>query len=537
LSGSTEVGSRRRLAALAAGAVIITGACGSAPPVPSQSRAAAASAVGSPPSSAVEFPPTFTDTPCPDEITNDVVVSVSCGRLRVLEDRSGPSNRTVDIFVVRIEPPGGTTTADPVLVLGHLASQDGYGAMASAGQRTHRVEYLVDPRGIGHSIPSLDCPEVAAAGADLVGLRQRDPARRGTLLAAVRACHDRLTGQGIDPAAYDLAANAQDIEDLRTTLGIDTWNLISNGSASRLAFEVARRFPGGVRSLFIDSPSLPDPDFLTVAPGAFDQSIARLVAACSAQPACTRAAPDLNAMIREAETRLDAKPIEFDVTGTVAAVQLGHPIHVVVDGAALVRWLRAQVGGWGGSQSRLALTALTSILDGTLHPDGPLVSALAAGLTDCIGLLTSCERPNFGALYSIVCSDVAPHINQNRLDLAIAGRPAYQDAFAPSPLLAPCAVWPADAPETPPAGPLTGGVPTLVIRGAFDPFSAPIDEVDRAIAGIPEATSLEIPNQSYNALGFLECPVAIRNAWIDAPTQPPADISCLSGIPAIQLTP
>ena len=314
--------------------------------------------------------------------------------------------------------------------------------MAAAGQRTNRVEYLLDPRGIGHSIPSLDCPEVAAAGADLVGLRQRDPARRDTLLSAVRACHDRLTGQGIDPAAYDLTANAQDIEDLRTTLGIASWNLISNGSASRLAFEVARRFPGGLRSVFIDSPSLPDPDFLTIAPAAFDQAIARLVGACAAQPACARSAPDLDEMIREAEGRLDATPIELDVSGTVAAIQLGHPIHVVVDGAALVRWMRGQIGGWGGSQSVLVLRALTSVLDGTLQADSPLASALAAGLTDCIGLLTSCERPNFGALYSIVCSDVAPYVDQASLDATIGGRPAYRDVFAPNPLVAPCDAWP-----------------------------------------------------------------------------------------------
>ena len=96
-------------------------------------------------------------------------------------------------------------------------------------------------------------------------------------------------------------------------------------------------------------------------------------------------------MIREAEGRLDATPIELDVSGTVAAIQLGHPIHVVVDGAALVRWMRGQIGGWGGSQSVLVLRALTSVLDGTLHAYSPLASALAAGLTDCIGLLTSCE--------------------------------------------------------------------------------------------------------------------------------------------------
>jgi pimeloyl-ACP methyl ester carboxylesterase len=531
------MGNRRRLAALAATAILVGGGCGPTPPAPSRTADAPTSGSPSPRSSVAGFLPHFAATSCPDEITNDVVVTVSCGFLTVLEDRSGAGDRTIDIFVLRVEPPGGTTTEDPILVLGHLASQDGYGAMAAAGQRTHRVEYLIDPRGIGHSTPSLDCPEVAAAGADLVGLRLRDPARRDTLLAAVRACHDRLTGQGIDPAAYDLAANAQDIEDLRTTLGIASWNVITNGSASRLAIEVARRFPAGLRSLFIDSPSLPDPDFLTIAPAAFDQAIARLVAACAAQPACARSAPDLDGMIREAERRLDATPIELDVSGTVAATQLGHPIHVVVDGAALVRWLRAQVGGWGGSQSGLILPALTSVLDGTLDADSPMVSALAAGLTDCIGLLTSCERPNFGALYSIVCSDVAPHVDQASLDAAIAGRPAYRDVFAPNPLVAPCDAWPVHEPDPVPARSITGGVPTMIIRGTFDPYSAPIADVDRAIAGSTDTVGLEIPNQSYNALGFLECPVAIRNAWIDTPTAPPGDTSCLSRIPAISLTP
>src|SRR5450755_4820107 len=93
------------------------------------------------------FRPNFASTPCPDDVTSDVVVAVSCGYLTVLEDRNKPDGRTIQIFVVRIEPPGGTTTPDPVLGLGHLASQDGYGSMTGAAERTHRIEYLSDPRG------------------------------------------------------------------------------------------------------------------------------------------------------------------------------------------------------------------------------------------------------------------------------------------------------------------------------------------------------------------------------------------------------
>ena len=253
------MGRRLRLASAGLAISAVVGACGSSTPsVPGVPTTAATAPMVSSTDAGVR--PHFDTVACPEDVTSDVVVSVSCGFLTVLEDRSKVNGRTIRVFVVRLDPPGGTTTRDPVVILGHLASQDGYGAMAAGGQRTHRVEYLIDPRGIGHSQPSLDCPEVVAAGPALAGLRLRDAARRTTTLAAVKACHDRLVGQRIDLDAYGLAANAEDLEDLRTTLGIASWNLITNGSASRLAFEVARRYPIGIRSLFIDSPSLPEPN-------------------------------------------------------------------------------------------------------------------------------------------------------------------------------------------------------------------------------------------------------------------------------------
>jgi pimeloyl-ACP methyl ester carboxylesterase len=334
-----------RWLSLVSAITLIVGACGSI--IPSASLSTHAPQAASPSvASAGAFQPHFDVTPCPDDVTSDVVVPVSCGYLTVLEDRTKPLGRTIELFVVRLEPPGGTTKPDPVMVLGHLAGQDGYGAMGSGG-RTHRETVLLDPRGIGHSKPSLDCPEVAAVGPILAGFSLGDPARVAMTVGAVRACHDRLVGQGIDLASYGLADNAADIEDLRITLGIAKWNLISLGSASRIAFEVARTYPNGIRSLFIDSPSIPVPDFVTTGPAALDLSISRLVAACSIQPACEQRFPHLDAMIKEAVAGLEAKPLTFDVTGTVGAGQLGHPVHVIVDGAALVRLIRADLGSDG----------------------------------------------------------------------------------------------------------------------------------------------------------------------------------------------
>jgi pimeloyl-ACP methyl ester carboxylesterase len=522
---------RSRVGALAVSVALALGACGSTPPAPT----AATSTSAAPTTTVAAFRPTFASEPCPDDLTTQIVTAATCGVLTVLEDRAKPDGRTIGLFVARFDPPGGTTTPDPVITLGHLASQDGYGGMAGAGQRTHRVLYLLDPRGIGHSSPSLDCPEVAAVAPQVVGLRLRDPARKAIVLGAVGACHDRLVGQGIDLAAYDIAANAADLEDLRSTLGIAQWNINTNGDANRIAFEVARRYPAGLRSLIVDSPSLPTPDFLTVGPAALDLAISRLVAACAGEASCARSFPDLESMIRHAVSKLDADPIAFDVTGTVEAIRLGHAVHVVVDGAAFLRWIRWSLGSGGGAQAAAVPATVRRVLDGALTATGPAVITLASDVGDCVGILTNCELTNFGALYSIVCTDLAGSIDESRLSASSDGRPAYQDVFSPGPLLVPCEAW-SVKPVTPPtAGTAGDAVPTLVLRGVFDPFSAPTSDVTKALSA---GTSfvLDIPNQSYNTLGYTECPRAIRNAWIDAPTSAPADTSCLPKIPPVRFS-
>jgi pimeloyl-ACP methyl ester carboxylesterase len=515
-------------------AATMLAACSSAPIAATAAPASLTTTVAPTPAGA--FVPSFATQPCPDDVTTNVVIPVSCGYLTVLEDRAKPAGRTIQVFVARFDPPGGTTTPDPVITLSHLGSQDGYGDMAGGGQRTHRVLYLIDPRGIGHSVPSLDCPEVRVIGPDLAGLRLHDPTRRALLLKAVSACHDRLVGQGIDLSTYDLAANAADIEDLRTALKIGSWNLMTNGDASRLAFEVAQRYPAGLRSLIIDSPNLPSPDSMSIGPEALDFATTRVVSACEAQPACQRAFPDVGAMIRNAISALEAKPVTIQVADTVDAIRLGHPISVVIDGAAIVRILRFSFGSGGASRVGVGLATVRDAVDGKLNESDPNVQAIASDVGDCVGLLPNCERPNLGALYSILCRNYATQPDTSGLSASIAGRPAYQDVFSPSPLLAPCGAWGVTPAAARPSGSPTGGVPTLILRGAFDPYSAPPTEVMKSAAGAPNVYLVDIPNQSYNALGYTECPRAIRNAWIDAPAAAP-DTSCLSAIPPIALAP
>jgi pimeloyl-ACP methyl ester carboxylesterase len=515
---------------------LVLAACGPAT-APTAERSTIPSDRPAPTASATPTGGSFADAPCPDDVLRQVVARISCGYLTTLEMRGSASTRTVRLFVVRVEPPGEASPDPQIVTLDNLPGTPDYGGLAPGAQRVHRMVIVMDPRGTGHSEPNLDCPEVAAVATTLVGLRWRDPAHASTLRGAVRACHDRLSDQGIDLAAYDLAAEAADLEDLRRALGIQHWNAQAFGLGSRAAFELERLAPEAVRTLVTDSPALTTPGPLGAGPAALDLALSRLVALCNADAGCAKLEPDLAAAIDAAVARLDSAPLILKVDGTDAAVALGHPITVVIDGAALLRGIRAALIASGGGGSRIVAITVAAVLGGTLGPTDTIPLRLAADPGDCLGILPRCERLDFGALYSLACRDFQPETDQGQLERDIHDRAAYRELFMPGPFGPACDTW-SVAPADPTAAvPIDTSIPTLVMRGWLDPFSAPPSAISSAVAGAGAVSFVEVPNASYNVQGYNECPRAIRNAWVDAPTRPPADLSCLSRIPTIDLAP
>ena len=235
-----------------------------------------------------------------------ILSPLTCAELTVLEDRSRPDGRRIQLLVARVDPPGGTTTPDPIMVVGATRRR---GSKTAAQPSWVNAPIALPTWSISadrHSVPNIDCPEVDAASDTLVGLRQQDPVYGIAFLKAVQACHDRLTGQGIDLASYDLAASAADIEDLRIALQSPAWNVVANGSATRLAVEVARRFSDHVRALVLTSPLLPGADPFSGAAASTGAAIADIAARCAADAACHAKMPELGASIDQAMAELDA---------------------------------------------------------------------------------------------------------------------------------------------------------------------------------------------------------------------------------------
>jgi pimeloyl-ACP methyl ester carboxylesterase len=502
--------------ALMASAALVMAACGTTEPTVSTAPSVAT------------FKPSYSEVVCPDDVEVALLVQHSCGRLSVLEERSEPAGRTISLFVVRMDPPGGPVSADPIVTIGNdIGDPVGFGGLAPLPGRVHRTAYVMESRGVGHSEPSLECPEFDGLAIDAVGAPSGDPIFRQKVLTAVRTCRDRLTASGVDVAAYDAAAAAADVVDLRRALGIGQWNLIGFGSQSRILIEAARQDVDAVRSLVLDSPQLPDlPDALLAERG-LNAAIEALARTCAANTACNATAPELSDLFGTALAQLDAHPITATNTTGALAQLAGAPVEIRVDGGTLLRVVRSILGGDGPANVAELPSSIASAAAGVMSDQ--LVRILGIEPTLCAGYRPICGHAGFslGAYLSILCRDDAPFIEVAAVDADPT--PAYHAVFGDNPYLAACVPW-----AVPPAGdvvhqPLGGDLPLLVLAGQFDAF-VPDTLVTGSLSARLNTYLVRVPAQTHNVIGFTECAIAIRNAWVDHPEAPPADTSCLDSL-------
>ena len=462
------------------------------------------------------FRPALRWEQCPSDVDIQYFTRHRCGWLTVLQDRSEPAGMTVRLLVVETWPVGETPLPGFISDFGSdLGNSYSYSDKAAGATRTRHIGVTLELRGTGHSEPSLACPEVDA----LDPRDARAPTGDGSLLrdflAAVAACHDRLTAQGVDPTDYDIQNVVQDMEDLRVALGTDRWAFSdSYGTNSRYLFEYLREFPDRVGGIWMDSPQFPQLDEVSDGIDGTRYALAQLFMACSTDGRCAKAYPDLPALWARALTRLEQRPLHGPVT---------------VDAGKLLRAARLVLGGDSPDNLTRFPAMIAAAAQGRLDPG--LARTLAKDPLFCAGYRPSCtgvgvQGFSLGAYLTVLCRDEAPFIDRTALARDARGDPTFEAVFVRDPYLAACKQW--DVAPADPAVHQPGGtdVPELLFLGRFDSFS-PLPVAREAAKTFGNAWVLEVPGQTHNALGFSDCPIGIRNAWIQDPTSPPVDTTCL----------
>jgi pimeloyl-ACP methyl ester carboxylesterase len=193
--------------------------------------------------------------PAVSNIKYDGRLVAKYGYLVVPENRQRPQGRKIKVPFLFIRRPDQDAKHNVSL---YATGGPGYSTTTGWDSVSYNSGFLkfggfifFDQRGTKVAQPCLDCMDVGEA----VKKSYRTGLNKDSLvLAAVKRCHDRFTAQGIDLSAYNTEESAEDINDLRLALNLDSLNLIGISYSGGLMLSMARKHPEGVRTLVLNSP-------------------------------------------------------------------------------------------------------------------------------------------------------------------------------------------------------------------------------------------------------------------------------------------
>ncbi|HEX5108174.1 MAG TPA: alpha/beta hydrolase [Vicinamibacterales bacterium] len=439
-------------------------------------------------------------------------VRLECGALVVAMDRQHPELKQLRLAVAILHP--GQRPSEPPLVLLHggPAGPGGLRAdpMALAvrwSSALNRDIVVYDQRGAGFSEPEL-CPEAAAQA-----LQQRTEAsarerERGWNEAADRCVAD-LKRDDLDPHFFNSRVNAEDLIDLRRTLGYESWDVFGVSYGARLAQEVMKRDGRAVHSAILASPLIPGvakaEDALSV-----QRAIDRVFEECAAQTACRSAFPAPEQDLVELYRELNATPMEV-------VVERGNArIPVVLDGRRFVSDL---VGRFSVRQ----LNRLPLLLHEFRRGDRTAAARLL--VADGLG-------PNVAnnALTNLVtCYDIAgtPAYRMALDNVNKTLKEPFRQLVVPTEMCSHFLQRYADAAEH---EFVRSDIPTLILTNQFDDRT-PTDHGRRIAASLSHVYQFELP-----ALGHAETPAgcfdAIVHSFLKNPDRQP-DGGCVAAMPRL----
>jgi pimeloyl-ACP methyl ester carboxylesterase len=477
------------------------------------------------PAPAATDPPAARLEPVACWFTDSGKPAARCYRFHVEENRARPIGRRSITLPVVVLPAGDAKRADDPLVYieggpGAATGLDGDGIerwrkdLATNHVAEGRDLVLFDQRGTGEAEPLLDCPELLAA-TDALYARPSDPAAaRAAFQAGAERCRDRLLGAGIDLSAYDSAATAADLAELRVALGYDSWNLWAVSYGTRVALTVLRDHPEGVRSAILDSVFPPEaPSFLDYGPIA-DRLLGKLAADCARQPGCAALAPDLGETIDALRASLDRRPVKVPVSD-----EEGRRRVFLLDGDRLIETLFNEFYDWE-EIARLPLMLADAAKGRT--------DDLEAAAADYFETLLDPDIAD-GMATSVECREEYPFERGQPLEQAMRAYPRFADLYATDETLAACPVWGAGASGPIEAQPVTSAVPTLLLSGDYDPATPP-NWADGAVKHLAHGHLVRFPGIGHGVVASDSCADAVVAAFLADPAAEPK-AACLADLP------
>ncbi|WP_299751816.1 alpha/beta fold hydrolase [uncultured Tateyamaria sp.] len=327
-------------------------------------------------------------TPCtrpvaPDEVDGQTVI---CGTVAVPEDHANPDSRRLELSFIVFRAHSLAPVEDPVV---YLHGGPGGGSVQSVRSlsfffdhlRARRDVVAFDQRGVDASAPDMDCFGTLAqniepivdqlGGAELPQLEE----------TLVRDCISELKERGFDLPRFNTTQNALDVPAVMSALGYPDYNIYGVSYGTKLALEVMRSAPDGVRSVVLDSVAPPQIALYDTLFVPHTEAIVNTFAPCESDPVCSDAYPNITQRFFDLLEDLEARPLE--ASGIEVSGQTLFSIF-----AARNDWSDPTTRGFTTYAPALVseledgtVDLLTQMLDGDLPPQ-PSPEALLAGAAD-----------------------------------------------------------------------------------------------------------------------------------------------------------
>jgi pimeloyl-ACP methyl ester carboxylesterase len=445
------------------------------------------------------------------------ISNVECGDLYVAENREQNDGREIRLHVAIAKSYSSDPEPEPLIFLSGGPGSFSLQWLHSNLRRCvdvlrHRDVIFFDPRGVGFSEPSLDCPEVMENFHEILGRPHSSKEWVDTIVGANLACQERLLAAGIDLSAYNSAEMAADVNDLRAALGYERVNLYGVSYGTRTALTVMRDYPATLKAVVLDSVVPLEKDLLGSDFISAERALNLVFESCAADSSCSDAYPDLRIAFQELIDQLDANPI----TVKVAHLVTNRVYDVWVDDSVLGASVHEALYNYE------TIIYLPKLIYDTL--EGENYRTLATSLE--IYLFYG-DYSSEGMRYGVLCSDEGTFTSLESARRSIASANSALAEFINNDLemnYRTCDFWGAKIADPIENQPVYGEIPTLVLAGEFDPVTPP--SFGQLVAETLENTFyIEFPGLGHYVLADSSCAQDIVAGFLEAPDMMP-DSGC-----------
>jgi pimeloyl-ACP methyl ester carboxylesterase len=447
--------------------------------------------------------PKFEAVSCPFEFPADL--DVTCGELTVPENRIQPTGNRITLPFVVIHSPSLNPRPDPIIYTS--SGGPGLGAFGAWRHLAYNFDFLatrdiilLEQRGTRWSEPYLNCPDLnMVMFENLTRILPREDEIAHEVQAAL-ACRDELLAQGIDLNAYNTLETVADLEDLRTTLGIEQWNFVGSSYAARIGLTLARLHPESLQSMVLDSVYDPSVNFIEARVPSFASVLEQLFAACAEDVDCSKTYPKLEEHFYEVIARANENPI---------AVNIDHPrsgesVTVYLTGDDLV------LGVFNALRDARLIGYLPFVIEEIHAGNMSVIIPLAQN-----GFASMFNTP-LGVYYAVECAEEYPY-NDMEHQQSVAQGYAGLENFLPTPADASiCAAWNAEPVNASFREPTVSDVPALILSGEYDAVT-PAAFSQQTASRLGNAVYINTPGLGHAVMDVDACARQMASTFIESP--------------------